>query len=225
MCRRALSGSRWLARGARGCVCGGRAAPQEAAKPSASRPWSVRCSPLINAETSQHTSSVECWLGSAIIRGRTARSAGSRGASGGALDHLQRSSALADGLGRLRARRHAAPTPQARLRLGRRRTTPAWRQPFVPLVVVLERGSCSSTGRQSSRVASLRVRTRGARDAMQHTFSRVENGAPIDEKSLRKRGLAASRPGGSPLGTSDLLGLTLGCPTGTAVPLEMRKRE
>ena len=130
MCRRALSGSRWLARGARGCVCGGRAAPQEAAKPSASRPWSVRCSPLINAETSQHTSSVECWLGSAIIRGRTARSAGSRGASGGALDHLQRSSALADGLGRLRARRHAAPTPQARLRLGRRHTTPAWRQPW-----------------------------------------------------------------------------------------------
>ena len=130
MCRRALSGSRWLARGARGCVCGGRAAPQEAAKPSASRPWSVRWSPLINAETSQHTSSVECWLGSAIIRGRTARSAGSRGASGGALDHLQRSSALADGLGRLRARRHAAPTPQARLRLGRRHTTPAWRQPL-----------------------------------------------------------------------------------------------
>ena len=117
-------------RGQRVCVCGGRAAPQEAAKPSASRPWSVRCSPLINAETSQHTSSVECWLGSAITRGRTARSAGSRGASGGALDHLQRSSALADGLGRLRARRHAAPTPQARLRLGRRRTTPAWRQPL-----------------------------------------------------------------------------------------------
>ena len=86
-------------------------------------------------------------------------------------------------------------------------TTPAWRQAIVPLVVVLERGSCSSTGRQSSRVASLRVPTRGARDAMQHTFFRVENGAPIDEKSLRKRGLAASRPGGSPLGTSDLLGL------------------
>ena len=34
-------------------------------------------------------------LGSAIIRGRTARSAGSRGASGGALDHLQRSSGSA----------------------------------------------------------------------------------------------------------------------------------
>ena len=130
MCRRALSGSRWLARGARGCVCGGRAAPQEAAKPSASRPWSVRWSPLINAETSQHTSSVECWLGSAITRGRTVCTAGSRGASGGALDHLQRSSALADDLGRLRARRHAAPTPQARLRLGRRHTTPAWRQPW-----------------------------------------------------------------------------------------------
>ena len=81
-------------------------------------------------ETSQHPSSVECWLGSAITRGRTARSAGSRGASGGALDHLQRASALADGLGRLRARRHAAPTPQARLRLGRRHTTPAWRQPL-----------------------------------------------------------------------------------------------
>ena len=61
---------------------------------------------------------------------------------------------------------------------------------IVPLVVVLERGACSSTGRQSSRVASLRVPTRGARDAIQHTFFRVENGAPIDEKSL---GSAASR--------------------------------
>ena len=171
MCRRALSGSRWLARGARGCVCGGRAAPQEAAKPSASRPWSVRWSPLINAETSQHTSSVECWLGSAITRGRTTRSAGSRGASGGALDHLQRSSALADGLDRLRARRHAAPTPQARLRLGRRRTTPAWRQPLFHWLWSLSAGPpCSSTERQSSRVASLRVPTREARDAIQHTF-------------------------------------------------------
>ena len=172
--------------GARGCVCGGRAAPQEATKPSASRPWSVRWSPLINAETSQHTSSVECWLGSAITRGRTACSAGSRGASGGALDHLQRASALADGLGRLRARRHAPPTPQARLRLGRRRPTSAWRQPWFHWLWVLERGSCSSTRRAVCRVASLRVPSRGARDAIQHTFFRVGNGAPIAEKSLRK---------------------------------------
>ena len=57
---------------------------------------------------------------------------------------------------------------------------------MVPLVVVLERGSCSSTRRQSSRVASLRVPTREARDAIQHTFFRGENGAPIEEKSLRK---------------------------------------
>ena len=190
MCRRALSGSRWLARRAGWCVCGGRAAPHQAAKPSASRPRSARWSLLINAETSQHTSSVECWLGSAITRGRTARTAGSRGASGGALHHLQRSIALADGLGRLRARRHAAATSQARLRLGRVAapgTTPAWRQPwFHWLCVALERGSCSSTRRQSSRVASLRVPTHGARDAIQHTFSRVENGAPIAQKSLRK---------------------------------------
>ena len=84
---------------------------------------------------------------------------------------------------------------------------------MVPLVVVLERGSCSSTRRQSSRVASLRVPTRGARDAIQHTFYRVENGAPIAQKSLRKRGLAASRSGSSTRWTTVLLGLS-----GTYIP-------
>ena len=174
MCRRALSGSRWLARGARGCVCGGRAAPQEAAKPSASRPWSVRCSPLINAETSQHTSSVECWLGSAITRrsheaapparqaaeprvGRRARpSAALERACGWPWPAACATACRPDAAGSAAAR----PSPHH----------PSLATAILPLVVVLERGSCSSTRRQSSRVASRRVPSRDARDAIQHNF-------------------------------------------------------
>ena len=187
MCRRALSGSRWLARGARQRVCVRRPGGAAGGRKAVGEPTVVGAVLAVDKRRDE-SAHLQCGVLARLgdhtrphrPLGRQQRGVGRRARPSAALERACgwpwpaacATACRADAAGSAAAR----PSP----------TTPAWRQAIVPLVVVLERGSCSSTRRQSSRVASLRVPTRGARDAIQHTFFRVENGAPIDEKSLRK---------------------------------------
>ena len=95
MCRRALSGSRWLARGAIGCACGGRAAPHQALKPSASRPWLVGAVVAVDKRRDE-AAHLQCGVLARLgdhtrphhPNGRQQSRVGRR--AYGALDHLQR---------------------------------------------------------------------------------------------------------------------------------------